>query len=70
MDGGHEGGRHEAQAVWPSLRPYFGERVPAEARTLGLPGEPAALGALVGPADQARLAAALTRASLAHAGAG
>ncbi|MFF2119049.1 hypothetical protein ACFVXH_17160 [Kitasatospora sp. NPDC058184] len=41
----------------------------AEAWTLGLPGA-VALGALVGPADQARLAAALTRASLAHVGAG
>ncbi|MFE7588996.1 endonuclease [Kitasatospora sp. NPDC057512] len=62
--------RREAQAVWPSLRPYFDERVLAEARTLGLPGEPAGLAALVGPADQARLAAALTRASLAHVGVG
>ncbi|MFJ9442196.1 endonuclease [Kitasatospora sp. NPDC101235] len=62
--------RREAQAVWPSLRPYFDERVLAEARTLGLPGEPDALAALVGPGDLARLAAALTRASLAHVGAG
>ncbi|GAA3019136.1 endonuclease [Streptomyces lactacystinicus] len=62
--------RREAQAVWPSLRPYVDERALAEARTLGLPGEPDGLAALVGPGDLARLAAALTRASLAHVGAG
>ncbi|MFJ7910891.1 endonuclease [Kitasatospora sp. NPDC096204] len=62
--------RREVQAVWPSLRPYFDERVLAEARTLGLPGEPEGLAALVGPGESARLAAALTRASLAHVGAG
>ncbi|MFJ6619776.1 endonuclease [Kitasatospora sp. NPDC091335] len=62
--------RREAQAVWPSLRPYFDERALVEARALGLPGEPDGLAALVGPGEQARLAAALTRASLANVGAG
>ncbi|MER7766672.1 endonuclease [Kitasatospora sp. NPDC096140] len=61
--------RREAQAVWPSLRPYFDERVLTEARTLGLPTSPAGLAALVGAKDLARWAAALTRASLAHVGA-
>ncbi|MFJ8623936.1 endonuclease [Kitasatospora sp. NPDC093550] len=58
--------RREVQEVWPSLRPYFDERVLAEARTLGLPGSPAGLAELVAAGDLARLAAALTRASLAH----
>ncbi|MEV7022691.1 endonuclease [Kitasatospora sp. NPDC093558] len=58
--------RREAQAVWLSLRPFFDERTRAEARLLGLPDNPSALAAL---ADPARLAAALTRASLAHVGA-
>ncbi|MBV6700485.1 endonuclease [Kitasatospora aureofaciens] len=58
--------RREAQAVWPSLRPFFDERTMTEARALGLPGGPAALAALVPPEDAARLAAALTRASLDH----
>ncbi|MFI2607468.1 endonuclease [Kitasatospora sp. NPDC018619] len=62
--------RREAQEVWPSLRPYFDERVLAEARALGLPGEPDDLAALVAPGHLARLAAALTRASLAHVPAG
>ncbi|MEU9040735.1 MULTISPECIES: endonuclease [unclassified Kitasatospora] len=61
--------RREAQAVWPSLRPYFDERVLEEARTLGLPASPAGLAQLVEAKDLARLAAALTRASLAHVGA-
>ncbi|MEU8515583.1 endonuclease [Kitasatospora sp. NPDC048722] len=59
--------RREVQAVWPSLRPFFDERARAEARVLGLPDHPSALAAL---ADPARLAAALTRASLAHVGVG
>ncbi|MEE1783831.1 endonuclease [Streptomyces sp. SP17BM10] len=58
--------RREAQAVWPSLRPFFDERARKEARLLGLPDDPTALAAL---ADPARLAAALTRASLEHLGA-
>ncbi|WP_030230872.1 hypothetical protein [Streptomyces sp. NRRL S-350] len=61
--------RREAQAVWPELRPYFDERVLEEARTLGLPGTPDRLAGLVAANDLARLAAALTRASLAHVGA-
>ncbi|MEU8922143.1 endonuclease [Kitasatospora sp. NPDC048545] len=61
--------RREAQAVWPSLRPYFDERVLARARALGLPGSPAGLAGLVGAEDLARLAAALTRAGPADVGA-
>ncbi|MGW2250589.1 endonuclease [Kitasatospora sp. NPDC001660] len=61
--------RREVQAVWPSLRPFLDERTLAEARLLGLPDTSSALAALVPPADSARLAAALTRASLSHAGA-
>ncbi|SOB85950.1 endonuclease [Streptomyces sp. 1331.2] len=62
--------RREAQAVWPSLRPFFDERVLEEARVLGLPGSPEDLAGTVAAKDLARLAAALTRASLAHVGAG
>ncbi|MGW3041347.1 endonuclease [Kitasatospora sp. NPDC001159] len=61
--------RREVQAVWPSLRPYFDERALGEAQVLGLPGSPEGLAALVAPEELARLAAALTRASLAHVGA-
>ncbi|MQS10833.1 endonuclease [Streptomyces kaniharaensis] len=61
--------RREAQAVWPSLRPFFDERTLAQARLLGLPGSPAGLAGLVPPEGLARLAAALTRASLEHVGA-
>lgn len=61
--------RREVQAVWPSLRPYFDERALGEAQVLGLPGSPESLAALVAPEALARLAAALTRAGLAHVGA-
>ncbi|MYT30351.1 MULTISPECIES: hypothetical protein [unclassified Streptomyces] len=54
----------EAQAVWPSLRPYFDERACATAKELGLPHTPRGLGDLVPPKDHARLAAALTRIGL------
>ncbi|MER7755881.1 endonuclease [Kitasatospora sp. NPDC097643] len=57
--------RREAQAVWPTLRPYFDERTLAAAGELGLPVRPEGLAALVEPGDLARLAAALTRVSLA-----
>ncbi|MER7701362.1 endonuclease [Kitasatospora sp. NPDC097605] len=56
----------EAQAVWPSLRPSFDERTLRAAADLGLPDTPSTLAALTPPDDLARLAAALTRASLSH----
>ncbi|MFE6870086.1 endonuclease [Kitasatospora sp. NPDC057692] len=54
----------EAQAVWPTLRPFFDDRALHAAAELGLPHTPAALADLAVPHDLARLAAALTRASL------
>jgi endonuclease III len=53
----------EVQDVWPWVRPYFDKRAVRAARALGLPGEPTKLGALA-PRANARLAAALVRASL------
>ncbi|OBI16311.1 endonuclease [Mycobacterium sp. E2327] len=53
----------EVQDVWPWVRPYFDGRATAAARQLGLPAQPAKLGALA-PRANARLAAALVRASL------
>ncbi|WAJ42689.1 endonuclease [Mycobacterium sp. Aquia_216] len=53
----------EVQDVWPWVRPYFDERATGTAKRLGLPAEPAKLGALA-PRANARLAAALVRASL------
>jgi endonuclease III len=53
----------EVQDVWPWVRPYFDDRAIKAARRLGLPAEPAKLGALA-PRANARLAAALVRASL------
>ncbi|MEE6138283.1 endonuclease [Mycobacterium sp. 050128] len=53
----------EVQDVWPWVRPYFDDRATGTAKTLGLPAEPAELGALA-PRANARLAAALVRASL------
>ncbi|SOX54171.1 endonuclease [Mycobacterium ahvazicum] len=53
----------EVQDVWPWVRPYFDDRATATAKKLGLPTEPAELGALA-PRANARLAAALVRASL------
>ncbi|MFD0273147.1 endonuclease [Kitasatospora sp. NPDC127111] len=57
----------EAQAVWPGLRPFVDERACGAAADLGLPHTAEGLAALVRPDELARLAAALTRAGLAHA---
>jgi endonuclease III len=53
----------EIQDVWTWVRPYFDDRATAAAKQLGLPAEPAKLGALA-PRANARLAAALVRVSL------
>lgn len=53
----------EAQDVWTWVQPYFDDRATATARQLGLPSQPAKLGALA-PRRNATLAAALVRASL------
>jgi hypothetical protein len=53
----------EVQDVWPWVRPYFDDRATAAARQLGLPAQPAKLGALA-PQANSRLAAGLVRASL------
>jgi endonuclease III len=53
----------EVQDVWPWVRPYFDDRATSAAKQLGLPTQPAKLGALA-PQANARLAAALVRASL------
>ena len=53
----------EVQDVWTWVRPYFDDRATTAAKRLGLPAEPEKLGALA-PQDNARLAAALVRASL------
>ncbi|OBG55537.1 MULTISPECIES: endonuclease [unclassified Mycobacterium] len=53
----------EVQDVWTWLRPYFDDRATAAAKQLGLPAQPARLGALA-PQANARLAAALIRVSL------
>jgi endonuclease III len=53
----------EVQDVWTWVRPYFDDRATAAAKKLGLPSDPAKLGALA-PRSNARLAAALVRVSL------
>jgi endonuclease III len=53
----------EVQDVWTWVRPHFDDRATAAAKLLGLPSEPAKLGALA-PRGNARLAAALVRVSL------
>lgn len=53
----------EVQDVWTWVRPHFDDRAIAAAKQLGLPTQPARLGALA-PHANARLAAALVRASL------
>ena len=53
----------EVQDVWPWVRPYFDKRDVRAAKALGLPTDPAKLGTL-SPRANARLAAALVRASL------
>ncbi|WP_380283098.1 endonuclease [Kitasatospora purpeofusca] len=57
----------EAQAVWPTLRPFFDDRALHAAADLGLPHTSDTLAALTPPRDLARFAAALTRLSLSHA---
>jgi len=54
----------EAQQVWPEYAPYFDAKTLQGAERLGLPASPQELDRLVDPADRARLAAALVRASL------
>jgi endonuclease III len=51
------------QDVWTWARPYFDKRATRTAKKLGLPTDPAELGALA-PKANAKLAAALVRASL------
>lgn len=53
----------EVQDVWTWVRPYFDDRTTRTAKRLGLPADPAKLGSLA-PQANARLAAALVRASL------
>jgi endonuclease III len=53
----------EVQDVWTWVRPYFDKRAARAAKSLGLPNDPKELGALA-PRANARLAAALVRASL------
>ncbi len=53
----------EVQDAWTWVRPYFDDRATAAAKQLGLPAQPAQLGALA-PGGNARLAAALVRVSL------
>jgi endonuclease III len=53
----------EVQDVWTWVRPYFDKRAARAAKSLGLPDDPTELGALA-PRANARLAAALVRASL------
>ena len=53
----------EVQDVWTWARPYFDKRATRTAKALGLPTDPKELGALA-PRANARLAAALVRASL------
>jgi endonuclease III len=53
----------EVQDVWTWVRPYFDDRATGTAKQLGLPAQPAKLGSLA-PQGNARLAAALVRASL------
>jgi endonuclease III len=53
----------EVQDVWTWARPHFDKRATRSAKALGLPTDPTKLGALA-PRANARLAAALVRASL------
>ncbi len=53
----------EVQDVWTWARPHFDKRATRTAKALGLPTDPTTLGALA-PRANARLAAALVRASL------
>ncbi|GAB2921978.1 endonuclease [Rhodococcus aerolatus] len=51
----------EAQAVWPSLRPFVDDRVLGTATALGLPGSADGLAEALGDDDLAVLGAALVR---------
>jgi hypothetical protein len=53
----------EVQGVWPSISPFFDDPALEQAGALGLPTDPARLGALAPRGQVARLAAALTRVS-------
>lgn len=53
----------EVQDVWTWVRPFFDDRTTGAAKQLGLPADPKKLGSLA-PQENARLAAALVRASL------
>ncbi|MBC3761938.1 endonuclease [Quadrisphaera oryzae] len=55
----------EAQAVWPSLRPFADDRVSATAKALGLPTTAGGLAELAGTDDLSVLGAALVRCSIA-----
>lgn len=54
----------EVQGVWPELAPFFDTKALRGAAKVGLPTDPAELGALVPVDDLARLAAALVRIAL------
>lgn len=56
--------RREAQAVWPSLRPFLDEKAAAPARELGLPHTAAGLARRTGDDDLSRVGAALVRHAL------
>ena len=56
----------EVQDLWPEVSPYFDDRSLRAARDLGLPTEPDRLAQLAPDGQVARLAAALTRQSLAR----
>src|SRR5438270_10288140 len=60
----------EVQSVWTDIGPFIDRKVTAGAKKVGLPSSADDLGRLVAPADVARLAAALVRASLDRAAAG
>ncbi len=56
----------EVQDLWPEVAPYFDDRSLRAADDLGLPTDPDRLAGLAPKGQVARLAAALTRQSLAH----
>ena len=53
--------RREAQAVWPWLRPYLGERAAQTAQDLGVPHTERGLATAVGDNDLSAVSAALIR---------
>lgn len=54
----------EAQAVWPTLRPYVDDKALRGAETVALPADRRKLAAMVDERDAARFTAALVRVSL------